>query len=172
MLSSIYGSTRTLLVIETTQGDRFGSFTSEPWRIKPAFFGTGESFLWRVNNLQPISEIEVFRYSGLDQFVQRCTNNHLWVGGGSWKTEKECPYYPSEPIGLGLTIHRDMQFGTSASCATFLNPCLSRRNKETRFEISNLEMWTVTPFYPANEAKRAEERKIFVEKHSRVANDD
>ena len=37
----------TLLVVQDTNLDVFGGFSSAAWRRKPTFYGSGKSFLWR-----------------------------------------------------------------------------------------------------------------------------
>mmetsp|Transcript_18269 Transcript_18269/g.29956 ORF Transcript_18269/g.29956 Transcript_18269/m.29956 type:complete len:596 (-) Transcript_18269:84-1871(-) len=87
-------ATYTILAIETTNGDVFGSFTSAPWRTHNRYFGTGESFLWRMrhNRNTPVaslfdqaqleSEIDIFPYNGSNSYVQLCTSDKLALGGG------------------------------------------------------------------------------------------
>lgn len=87
-------ATHTILAIETTSGDVFGSFTSTPWRTNNRYFGTGESFLWRMrhNRNTPVaslfdqaqleSEIDIFPYNGSNSYVQLCTSDKLALGGG------------------------------------------------------------------------------------------
>ena len=98
-------ATHTILAIETTNGDVFGSFTSSPWtcrRHRPSsanttgsgFYGTGESFLWRMrsNRNTPVhslfeqaqleSDIDVYPYNGSNDYVQLCTRDMLALGGG------------------------------------------------------------------------------------------
>jgi hypothetical protein len=48
LLRNVEDSLHTLLVVETMDGEVFGAFTSRPWKIRQDFYGTGESFLWRV----------------------------------------------------------------------------------------------------------------------------
>jgi len=87
-------ATYTILAIETTNGEVFGSFTSSPWRTHNRYFGTGEAFLWRMrhNRNTPVaslfdqaqleSEIDIFPYNGSNTYVQLCTRDKLALGGG------------------------------------------------------------------------------------------
>jgi hypothetical protein len=87
-------ATHTILAIETTNGEVFGSFTSSPWRTHNRYFGTGEAFLWRMrhNRNSPVaslfdqaqleSEIDIFPYNGSNSYVQLCTRDKLALGGG------------------------------------------------------------------------------------------
>jgi len=89
------GAKFSFLAIETTDGEVFGSFTTEPWRKNWNFFGGGsQSFLWRmrhsrrekchsiIDQAQKESEIDVYPYAGENNFVQLCTHDKLAVGGG------------------------------------------------------------------------------------------
>lgn len=71
---------QTLIVIETTTSDVFGAFCSVPWterkdrRTKTRYFGTGESFVWRLDRA---SEMPVV---------------YNWVGQSSEQPD-QCPQY-------------------------------------------------------------------------------
>jgi hypothetical protein len=87
-------ATYTILAIETTNGEVFGSFSSAPWRTQNKYFGSGESFLWRMrhNRNSPVSslfeqaqlesEIDIFPYNGSNAYVQLCTRDKIALGGG------------------------------------------------------------------------------------------
>uniref|UniRef100_A0A6T8NUY4 Oxidation resistance protein 1 n=1 Tax=Proboscia inermis TaxID=420281 RepID=A0A6T8NUY4_9STRA len=55
LLRHARGSKNTLLAVETTGGEVFGSYTSEPWRKTWGYYGTGESFLWRLRQSRETS---------------------------------------------------------------------------------------------------------------------
>lgn len=90
----IKASPYTLLAIETTKGEVFGSFTSNTWRNHPGFYGSAPAFLWRMRHnrrtpchslfeqAQMESEIDVYAFSGLNDLVQVCDDYRLAVGGG------------------------------------------------------------------------------------------
>mmetsp|Transcript_21792 Transcript_21792/g.47567 ORF Transcript_21792/g.47567 Transcript_21792/m.47567 type:complete len:677 (-) Transcript_21792:46-2076(-) len=178
----------TILAIETTNGDVFGAFTSSPWRQSPAYFGSGQSFLWkmRYNRMTPChslfeqahleSEIDVYFYSGLNDYVQLCTADKLAVGGGELDTTgKEehgddvagAPYVyleEGEHYGFGIAVCSDLLQGTSSPCATFRNPCLvNHSSKGEVFEIVNLEVWSFTPCETLDAAEKLEMTKFFVQ---------
>ena len=179
-LSRVRGATRSVLAIETTEGEVFGCFTSAPWRLHPDFFGTGEAFLWRLRTPRINASdkggdktrlddlLEVYPFSGLDSDVQVCKRDKLALGGGHWR-KGDCPF-TGETGGFALCIHSDLQTGTSSTCATFANPGLSRLSKNGKvFTISNLEVWTFTPFSAVSEAEKSENRKLFVEGYKIVS---
>ena len=84
-----------ILALETMDGEVFGAFTSECWRKNWNFFGTGDSFLWRMRNSRGAksrsiidqarreSEIDVFPYTGDNNSIQYCINDRIAVGGGN-----------------------------------------------------------------------------------------
>merc|ERR1711957_266843 len=87
LLQHIRGSRHTLLALETTEGEVFGSFTSSTWRNNgESYFGSGESFLWKMKNdrktvcksvldqAQLESDVEVFAWTGSNYMTQFCTN--------------------------------------------------------------------------------------------------
>ena len=154
----------TVLAIETTDGDVFGSFTSSPWtcrRHRPnfnssfsgsGFYGTGESFLWRMRSsrntpchslfeqAQLESDIDIYPYNGSNDYVQLCTRDLLALGGGgglggSGRSEQpqpldddDCPPVVLDDIvnyGFGLALDKYLLHGTTSPSATFGNSNLT-----------------------------------------------
>jgi len=178
----------TILAIETTNGDVFGSFTSSPWHQNPTYFGSGVAFLWkmRYNRMTPChslfeqahleSEIDIFFYSGLNDYVQLCTSDKIAVGGGELDTtgkeehgnDGAAAQYvyleEGEHYGFGIAVADDLLHGTSSPCATFRNPCLVNHSSRGEvFEIVNLEVWSFTPCDTVDAAERLEMTKFFVQ---------
>ena len=178
----------TILAIETTNGDVFGSFTSSPWHQSPTYFGSGVAFLWkmRYNRMTPChslfeqahleSEIDIFFYSGLNDYVQLCTSDKIAVGGGELDTtgkeehgnDGAAAQYvyleEGEHYGFGIAVADDLLHGTSSPCATFRNPCLVNHSSRGEvFEIVNLEVWSFTPCDTVDAAERLEMTKFFVQ---------
>lgn len=145
LLRKIKGATRSIIAIQTTKGEKFGCFTSQPWRLNPGIFGSGEAFLWRW--IKTAKKFEVFPYEGTDMDVQVCQPKLLacGVGGG----------------GFGLCINKTLQTGTSSPSLTFRNPNLSQLGQV--FVIANMEVWTFTPFSTVGEAHKSESRRLFAE---------
>jgi len=183
LLQHVRGARHTIIALETVDGEVFGSFTSMPWRKNWNYFGTGESFLWRMrqsrntprNSLleqaQLESELDVYPWTGSNSMVQFCTHEKLAVGGG----------VPSEEIlaeeelngkkamyGFGLAIDNELLHGTSSSCDTFSSPPLSKTHSDgSPFEIVNLEVWTFTPCNSLEEAEKLELGMLFLETHAK-----
>jgi len=103
LLQKSQSSKRTILVIETMEGDIFGAFTSSPWRINGSrgYFGSCEAFVWRIPESKSLSLtaaqekssikieedqsiIQVFNWSGKNCNIQALVNENrqLIIGGG------------------------------------------------------------------------------------------
>ena len=184
VLRNIRGTRRTLIAIETVEGEVFGSFTSLPWRRNWNYFGNGESFLWRMrrsrseNDAQHSildqakleSELEVFYWSGRNNLVQYCTHEMLAVGGGLLRDDSRDDNSDEQPDtgGFGLAIDSDLLRGTSSPCATFQSPPLSKLHPNgSPFEILNMEVWTLTPCGSVAEAENLEMTALFLETYNR-----
>lgn len=180
----IKAATNTIVAIQTTDGDTFGSFTASPWRITKGYFGSGESFLWKLrrNRNTPChslfdqahleSEIDVFPFSSLNSCVQLCTEKAFGAGCGEMSnkdTQNSDDDYPSTSTndikqvacGFGFALQSNLQYGTTSPCATFCNPSLIHDGSV--FEVGNLEVWTFTPFYTVDEAEKLEMKLYFLE---------
>jgi len=56
LLQNSQSSKRTILAIETMEGDIIGAFTSSPWRTARGFFGSCEAFVWRLSPSESSSD--------------------------------------------------------------------------------------------------------------------
>lgn len=159
LLHTIRGSKYTFFAIRSG-AKVFGSFTGTKWRKQQKWYGSGEAFLWRVED-----SLKVYPFTGSDTLVQYCTNQMLAVGGGDW-TDTDSPYSKAtQKQGIGLLIDADLLGGESNSSATFCNPTLSGDGQE--FNIDDLEVWTMTPCITTEEAEKLEMHKLFVEEQRR-----
>mmetsp|Transcript_13637 Transcript_13637/g.29678 ORF Transcript_13637/g.29678 Transcript_13637/m.29678 type:complete len:587 (+) Transcript_13637:263-2023(+) len=181
-------ATHTVLAIETTNGEVFGSFTSTPWRLNNRYFGTGESFLWRMRHSRstPVhslfeqaqleSEIDIFPYNGSNDYIQLCTSDKLALGGGATVLKKEeSSIQEDEPLdapavfledsiyGFGLALDENLLHGTTSPSATFGNSNLvnSSGSGET-FDVMNLEVWGFTSAQTEKYAEKSEMSMFFV----------
>ena len=178
-----------ILAVETTDGEVFGSFTSDCWRKNWNFFGSADSFLWRMRHVRGCksrsiidqahreSEIDVFPYTGENNSIQYCINDRLAVGGGHVEPTKDAKQQQDDkeedhPIkdhewGYGLCLQGDLLEGTSSPCLTFGSPSLSRVHADgSRFEVINVELWAMTPCYSLAEAEKLELGKLFLEQYN------
>jgi hypothetical protein len=184
MLKRARGIQYSILAVETIDGEVFGSFTGQAWRKSWNYFGTGESFLWRMRHsrlegtngildqAQKESEIDVYPYTGENEFIQLCTHDRIAVGGGipedDTLAEKKTQNEPSSsPLvdhdhdwGLGMALRSDLLQGSSSPCMTFGSPSLCKAGN--RFEVVNVELWTMTPCSTQEEAENLELGKLFL----------
>eukprot|EP00977_Amphora_coffeiformis_P000398 scaffold108_cov162-Amphora_coffeaeformis.AAC.9 len=187
-LRNARGSKYTILALETVDGEVFGAFLGEAWRKDWNYYGTGQSFLWRMRRTRGVhthsvfdqakieSEIDVFRYTGENSFVQQCTTDKIAVGGGGIDANESFRSLASEPDkivndfdwGAGLLIDNDLLHGSSSPCLTYGSPSLSKFHQDgSPFEIINIELWTLTPCISFEEAEKLELGRLFFEKHAR-----
>lgn len=177
LLESIKASTYTIIAVETTHGEVFGSFNGAPWKRHTKWFGTGEAFLWRLKKSRMTTEeqaqeanfeneMEVFPFTGYDDMVQYCTSRTIAVGGGDW-LDHEFPF-ENEPQGIGFMLDGDLAGGETNSSATFANPRLCKKTTlSNEFAIQNMEVWTLTPFDNEEDAAQLEMHKLFLDHNAR-----
>jgi hypothetical protein len=192
------GAKYTILAMETVDGEVFGSFTAQPWRKNWNYFGTGESFLWKmrrnrlvkchsiIEQAQMESEVDMFPYTGENKYIQLCTHDRIAVGGGSpddqaaekkdemgdvavpsFEGENPATTFKAHEYGFGLSIENDLLSGSTRPCVTFGSPSLSEKHSDgSRFEIVNLELWTLTPCMTIEDAEKLELASLFLERES------
>eukprot|EP00586_Coscinodiscus_wailesii_P010895 CAMPEP_0172515748 /NCGR_PEP_ID=MMETSP1066-20121228/270288_1 /TAXON_ID=671091 /ORGANISM="Coscinodiscus wailesii, Strain CCMP2513" /LENGTH=270 /DNA_ID=CAMNT_0013296909 /DNA_START=188 /DNA_END=1000 /DNA_ORIENTATION=- len=177
LLSRVRGCAWTILAIETTKGEVFGSLTGTAWHITPNHFGSGEAFLWKLKSPRVLdrdqtlkeamyidTDLEIYPFTGYDRYVQHCTRDSLIVGGGTWKENSNDNPYTNEIEGVGLELHPDLERGATGSCSTFANRVLCN-TVDGRFDILNVEAWTLTPCMNIADATDLESRKSFIDEH-------
>lgn len=178
----------TIVAIETTNGEVFGSFTSDPWRLNNKYFGTGESFLWRMRHSRntPVhslfeqaqleSEIDIFPYNGTNDYIQLCTSDKIAIGGGNTVSKEEESSIPEvEPLyapaafleddiyGFGFALDENLLHGTTSPSATFGNSNLiNGSGSGETFDVMNLEVWGFTSAETERRAEQSEMSMFFV----------
>ncbi|VDL72686.1 unnamed protein product [Nippostrongylus brasiliensis] len=139
MWSKIDRAEQTLLLIKTTKGAKFGAYCSSSWaerndrreRTKSKYFGTGESFVWVLEE-----ELELPIIYG-------------WVGNNNEHPDS-CPQMFMAAgdklivIGSGdgdaIRISEELTHGMSSACRTFGSPALVPSRS---FDIHELEVFDV-----------------------------
>ncbi|KAL3942719.1 MAG: hypothetical protein SGBAC_003126 [Bacillariaceae sp.] len=177
LLQKTKTSQHSIIAIETTEGEVIGAFTSQPWTISLNFYGTAESFLWRLRGLRDASRpsdtstrpetMDVFPFAGNNFNIQLCTADNLSVGGGhpDQTSVKGFGDVNVSDWGFGINIGEDMQKGTSSPCITFESPSLSKFHKDgSVFAISNIEVWSLTPCNNLKEATKLEQTKRLIQR--------
>ena len=66
---------KTLLLIEDTNGYKFGAFASQEWKIHKHFYGTGETFLFTFKDTE--EDIKYFRWTGANDHISFL--NYYWI---------------------------------------------------------------------------------------------
>eukprot|EP00980_Cylindrotheca_fusiformis_P028087 scaffold22578_cov164-Cylindrotheca_fusiformis.AAC.13 len=181
LINKTSGSSHNLIAIETMDGEVFGAYTSQPWSVTWEFYGSTDSFLWRLKDLRnPMGakrqkskprgfaqDLDVYKYAGHNRNIQLCTSDSLIVGGGH-PDEASKEHFLDVKMnawGFGLAFGKDLQQGTSAPCITFESPSLSRFHRDgSIFEVSNIEIWSLTPCLNLEQAMKLEESKRWVQK--------
>ena len=125
----------TLLVIEDTEGNRFGGLASDPFAVRESFFGTGESFLFSLGRRRDGEDnaggdeegagFTKWAWTTANQLFVKCSLDNLVMGASEGH--------------FGLFIDGDLNFGRSDRCETFGNELLSPKGD---FTIKTLEVWT------------------------------
>ena len=137
-------SAESLLFVRDSRGNAFGAFLTEPWRVHQRYYGTGESFVFTVEDESSSrtsgrtsekdaddakeknqSGVFAFRWSQRNDYFMFGRADCAAVGGGN---------------GFALWLDEELLRGNSASSETFDNPCLSGGVKD--FEIVYVELWT------------------------------
>ena len=196
-LKQVRASPYTLLAMETVDGEVFGGFFSNAWTVQPGYFGTGESFLWRMKHVRKIpggeleeetlaeqiekeSDLEIFpsEVYYANNFFQMCHQETISAGGGAvslpqdFGEDRGGTYVPHE-IGFGLQLgggQGSLLEGSSSASLTYRNPPLARSHKDgSVFELLNLEAWGFTPCRNEEEARVLEYKNMFFRKHSSMS---
>jgi hypothetical protein len=119
---------KTLAVVETTRGEKFGFYANDTWKNRPgaaAFYGNGESFLFRWEE----GAVRVWKWSGQDNYFQLCDEGggRIIMGGGG---------------GFGVCLEDDFTRGSSAPCGTFgVDEPMCGRAEGGVFDILNFEVF-------------------------------
>jgi len=182
LLSKVYHSTRTVIAIETLDGDVFGAFTSSPWRnYGSQYYGSGESFLWRRSQ-DDEEGTDVFPWAcGGYHKIQMVNSERLVIGGHEDKSDEEqlmivenmscVSSNSSGNLGFGIALNSDLSRGSTSCCMTFLSPCLlsaeSLAGKQTGvFYVANIEVWAMTSTDCVVQAERLERARSFIYEHA------
>jgi hypothetical protein len=121
-----------------------------------AYYGGGESFLWRAD-ADSTSSVKVWKWTGRNDYVALCEPDSISFGGGYvfFSFFFFCPdnpelltLYVTSDGHYGLFLDDTLFDGSTAPCPTFGNEVLCGtpgRNGEARFECVGVEVWGVGP---------------------------
>eukprot|EP00731_Ephydatia_muelleri_P011025 Em0005g1611a len=110
-----------LLVVRDEHEKVFGAMLSCTIAVSNQFCGTGESYLFSVEDN---GEVKVYLWTGINNHIFKGDVDSFSVGGGEGH--------------YGLWLHESLLRGSSYECMTFNNPCLSTN---TDFECTGVEVW-------------------------------
>ncbi|KAL4398904.1 oxidation resistance protein 1 [Malassezia pachydermatis] len=118
-----------VIAVRDTDDNVFGAFVNEALHISPHYYGNGECFLWKTvqrllpvppeetdgeasveDDLHPDKAIEVFRWTGKNDYMVLTESDFLSVGGGDGH--------------YGLWFDDALNKGVSAQCPAFDNQVL------------------------------------------------
>lgn len=125
-----------VLAIQDNEDNIFGAFINEPLRVAPHYYGNGECFLWKTvrrqlpvppvpsdggarpsDDLHPDLAVEVFRWTGLNDYNVLSESDYLSVGGGDGR--------------YGLWIDAALTRGLSGRCPAFNNEVLCNAHESS-----------------------------------------
>ncbi|KJE95953.1 oxidation resistance protein 1 [Capsaspora owczarzaki ATCC 30864] len=112
-----------VLLITDMDGNKFGAYASEPFRVTEGYIGSGECFLFRLT-----PTFEVFRWTFANHYFMHGTIDGIAMGGGDG--------------GFGLWFDNALHHGATKPCLTFDNRPLTDK---TDFFIAGLEAWALLP---------------------------
>jgi hypothetical protein len=172
----------------------YGSKESFVWRMRQSRFEPCQSV---VEQLMMESKMDVFPFTSQNNYVQSCATSGIALGYGEIEVEGKrnsdgCDTDDADDSGdvhdeLGTTtrligsstshyghaikLDKLMATGSTSSSETFGNPCLiERESRGKKFEVANVELWTMTPHDSVEDADQAEMRALFLEENRNTDN--
>lgn len=180
MLRHCRASVNSVLAIETTDGNVFGAFCSQPWRLQgETYWGGKDSFLWRmrhsrndpcesiVEQVLMESKIDIFPFTGRNTKVQQCSETHGLVLGEGEVSDLSSKQQTGEHYGNALRLDPTFTEAWTSTCETFGNPCLVHTDRRgEKVEVANVELWALTPHKSIESAITSEMRQLFLAENS------
>ncbi len=118
----------TVTVVKDRQGHVFGVFAPDPWKVHHKFYGTGETFVFKL-----APELAVWHWNQAEHSDEKRNNFFLFstddciaVGGGGH---------------FALWLDEDLLYGNSTVCSTFNNKCLAGSEV---FQVLSIEVWRLS----------------------------
>ncbi|KAG2213640.1 hypothetical protein INT46_000815, partial [Mucor plumbeus] len=114
-----------IMIIKDVEEQIFGSYLSHPFSPQSHYYGTGECFLWKLNQQQQQQpKIKVFPWTGENDYMMLADSEFIAIGGGDGK--------------FGLWLNSEFDKGYSNTCPTFANESLAL---EPEFQCMEMEIW-------------------------------
>ncbi|GMR31599.1 hypothetical protein PMAYCL1PPCAC_01794 [Pristionchus mayeri] len=141
--SKVDEADQTLLIIRSARGEVFGAYCSSSWaerndrreRTKSKYFGTGESFVFKITGRDDCQKVEIFGWVGnnnnepgdhVPQMFMTAGDRLIVIGSGD---------------GDAIRISEELTQGISSRCSTFNSPPLV---DDRGFDINEMEVFGVT----------------------------
>lgn len=112
------GKGEIIILVKDTKGNIFGGCFSQPLEVKDDFYGTGESFLFKLDTKNKDLAI----YTSTMQNCFFCYCDHEGIGMGSDE------HY-------GLFIDSSLNKGSSHCCKTYANAVLTEGNHFAIYDV-------------------------------------
>uniref|UniRef100_A0A914MSR5 TLDc domain-containing protein n=2 Tax=Meloidogyne TaxID=189290 RepID=A0A914MSR5_MELIC len=124
---------QSLLIIKSTTREVFGAYVSSSWaerndvheRAKAKYFGTGESFVWRLDDELKLPIIYTWSDQLCDNYFMAAHDKFLIIGSGG---------------GDAIAIRDELVEGSSRASRTYQSPELVSGGQ---FQIDELEVWSI-----------------------------
>ena len=135
LLNKARDSEYTILAIETLEGEVFGAFCARPWKHSQDYYGSGQSFLWRVeggvrtscHNIENEEldldddeeddlDVQVFKFAFRNHNIQLCQPDRLVIGGG------DASHHSNPPPSLAASDSASTSSSTCSIGAVTHNP--------------------------------------------------
>lgn len=144
-LTTLYGLTElyetkhpqsgNLLIIRDAHDRRFGAYLNEGIkRVAGSYFGSGESWLFRLNDDDNDKRPSVYKWTGRNDYFALCESDFISFGGGDGK--------------YGLYLDKVLTNGSSASSPAYNNAVLCIDDGDgaefARFQCIGMEVWATS----------------------------
>jgi len=74
-----------VLVVQDNDGNIFGSFSNEALKKREGYYGSGECFLWKAEELADFRVgvgVKAYKWTGRNEYMVLCDNEFISFGGG------------------------------------------------------------------------------------------
>lgn len=109
------------MLIRDMQGNRFGAFVSDAFKVSDKSFGCGETFVFRCSGS---GDLEVWRWTGKNSLFVFCSSKSVCVGLDNGK--------------FAIFLDEGLDCGRSQTCRTFDNEPLTPSGD---FRVASVEVW-------------------------------
>ncbi len=124
-----------IILIETISGEIIGGFSSSTWKVSSSYYGTGESFLFKID--KESNTILDYQWTSANNFFMYSTEHQIGMGGGG--------------DGFGFILDTDFRSVSSKCCATYGNPCLL--STEEPIFVKNIEAFGFSSYIQRRKVK-------------------